>query len=415
MGKGSGKGGAVAKDEKRELLIDGQMYDITSFIKKHPGGRVLTFYEGTDASEAYNEFHMRSKKANKFLKALPSRPAEKDPNEDAKETALIKDFQELREEFRKEGMFEPDKNHVYLRLAEVAAMHVVGFCLLYSGYYWGGLSLLGLASGRCGWLMHEGGHYSLTGDITMDRNIQKFVYGFGCGMSGAWWRNQHNKHHATPQKKDHCPDLNTMPLVAFNKVMAYGKSGKLLGNKLWVKHQAVLFAPVVTLLVALGWQLFMHPRHVMRTKNWDEGAYMMARYAFIWATFGHLGMGVVIPSYLFYNWCAASYIFMNFAVSHTHLEVLPADQHVNWVVYSSKYTMNCENTWWCNWWMSYLNFQIEHHLFPSMPQFRMPLISDRVRALFEKHGYKYDSRGYFSAMKDTFNNLHNVGSDVFLG
>ena len=48
MGKGSGKGGsvpkqqqglaqvmqpAVSKDQKRELLIDGQYYDVTSFIK----------------------------------------------------------------------------------------------------------------------------------------------------------------------------------------------------------------------------------------------------------------------------------------------------------------------------------------------------------------------------------------------
>ena len=35
-------------------------------------------------------------------------------------------------------------------------------------------------------------------------------------MSGAWWRNQHNKHHATPQKLKHDVDLDTLPLVAFN-------------------------------------------------------------------------------------------------------------------------------------------------------------------------------------------------------
>ena len=40
---------------------------------------------------------------------------------------------------------------------------------------------------------------------------------------------------------------------------------------------------------------------------------------------------------------------------------------------------------WVDWWMSYLNYQIEHHLFPSMPQFNHPIISPRVKALFEKH------------------------------
>ena len=34
---------------------------------------------------------------------------------------------------------------------------------------------------------------------------------------------------------------------------------------------------------------------------------------------------------------------------------------------------------WVNWFMSYLNFQIEHHLFPGMPQFRHPAVSPRVK------------------------------------
>jgi acyl-CoA 6-desaturase (Delta-6 desaturase) len=70
---------------------------------------------------------------------------------------------------------------------------------------------------------------------------------------------------------------------------------------------------------------------------------------------------------------------------------------------------------WVDWWMSYLNYQIEHHLFPSMPQFRHPIISPRVKALFEKHGLKYDQRSYVEAMTATFQNLHNVSHEVFLG
>lgn len=50
-----------------------------------------------------------------------------------------------------------------------------------------------------------------------------------------------------------------------------------------------------------------------------------------------------------------------------------------------------------------------------MPQFRHPIISPRVRALFEKHGLKYDQRGYIESIKVTFANLHKVGMDVFHG
>lgn len=79
------------------------------------------------------------------------------------------------------------------------------------------------------------------------------------------------------------------------------------------------------------------------------------------------------------------------------------------VEYSANHTTNCAPSWWCDWWMSYLNYQIEHHLFPSMPQFRHPTIAPRVKALFEKHGLHYDVRGYFEAMADTFANLDKVG------
>jgi fatty acid desaturase 2 (delta-6 desaturase) len=68
-----------------------------------------------------------------------------------------------------------------------------------------------------------------------------------------------------------------------------------------------------------------------------------------------------------------------------------------------------------DWWMSYLNFQVEHHLYPSMPQFRHPTISPRVKALFEKHGLEYKSMDYFSAVNVTFKNLHKVGTSAFYG
>jgi fatty acid desaturase len=52
------------------------------------------------------------------------------------------------------------------------------------------------------------------------------AYGLGCGMSGCYWRNQHNKHHTTPQKLGADPDLATLPLVAFHPI-CLGKKGSL--------------------------------------------------------------------------------------------------------------------------------------------------------------------------------------------
>jgi len=425
MGRGGEKAVTDTNNtsEKAEVLLDGTLYDVSNM--KHPGGSVIKFYSGNgiDATQAFNNFHLRSKKATAMLKALPSRPAPKTKEAERVkgQNALLDDFNQLQEELKAEGFFEPAPLHVFYRVMELVVMHVIGAHLLlnHADSYLlmtGGLLLLGLASGRCGWLMHEGGHYSLTGHIPTDKMLQVIIYGVGCGMSGGWWRNQHNKHHSMPQKIGHDVDLNTLPLVAFTS-----KVVKRIGipMKLWLRLQAPMFPTVTCQLVALGWQFYLHPRHVLRTKNAYEAMALCVRYA-AWTYFITMRFGFVNSAllYLAYNWFASTYIFVNFAVSHTHLPVVPKDDvDVDWVRYAAIHTMNVSAGpfKFVDWWMSFLNYQIEHHLFPAMPQFRHPETSLRVQKLFAKHGLKYDQRSYVDSLKVTFENLHNVGMDVFYG
>jgi len=418
MGKGGHKE-QLPENGNIEVLVDGKYYDVSKL--KHPGGSVIKFYagKGIDATDAFNNFHMRSGKAKKWLSGLPSRPADQSSTEKEQlpgQAELLEDFRQLTKDLEARGFFKPAPLHVAYRVSEIILMHILGFWLLFHGNFIVGSILLGIASGRCGWLMHEGGHYSLTGRILIDRALQIVLYGVGCGMSGSWWRNQHNKHHSMPQKLGHDVDLNTLPLVAFTEKVA-----KRLGmpTRIWIRFQAFLFPVLTTLLVALGWQLYLHPRHIIRTKNIYEGLSLLIRYAaFCGFVIPHFGFTHSLGLYLLYNWIGANYIFINFAVSHTHLPVVPAnDTQVDWVRYAAYHTMNVHSgPFKCiDWWMSYLNYQIEHHLFPSMPQFRHPKVSQYVQILFAKHGLKYDQRSYVDSLAVTFQNLHRVGADVFYG
>lgn len=78
------KKGENMKGPKTELRFDGDFYDITTWTKRHPGGRVIEFYteKGEDASVAIREFHHRSMpKVMSVLRSLKSRPAQ-DTEED---------------------------------------------------------------------------------------------------------------------------------------------------------------------------------------------------------------------------------------------------------------------------------------------------------------------------------------------
>lgn len=291
--------------------------------------------------------------------------------------------------------------------------------------FWTGYILFGLGRGRCGWFMHEWGHGSLTGNMTLDRRLQEFYYAFGCGMSAGYWRNQHNKHHAAPQKLEHDIDLNTLPLLAFNsRVLTDTKMGRYVSKSriyrnLWLPIQHILFPFLICFLVLLLWCFYLHPRFILRKKLYLEGFWLLWFYwSFfgpwwsVWWLFPQHSFLLMVIMYLGTGQVSGPYIFINFAVSHTHLDVLDKDSHVTWVEYASKYTMNISNHWFVNWWMGYLNFQIEHHLFPQCPQYKFPMVAPRVKELFEKHGENYLCMSYMWGMRRTLRNLKSISKEL---
>ncbi len=157
-----------------------------------------------------------------------------------------------------------------------------------------------------------------------------------------------------------------------------------------------------TLLVAMMWKIYLHPRYVILKGQYAQLLFMAGHY--------YLAYQIGFFPYILTVWLASIYIFGNFSLSHTHLPVTSGPLH--WVEYALLHTMDIQPSFWCDWWMAYLNYQIEHHLFPTMPQFRHPQIVGRVRALAEKHGIPYYSDSYGSALFKTFNNLSQVSEDL---
>ncbi|ORC86636.1 putative delta-5 fatty acid desaturase [Trypanosoma theileri] len=409
------QGTAEKEQQPYEVLINGRLYDCRDF--KHPGGSILRFFSGSgDATEAFLEFHERLPKAKKLLQMLPNRVASQTGGADPKETArlekLSRDFRKLHDDLRQEGHFKASYFRAIYLLTEVIIMHAIGLWILMNTKYWiPACIILGIAEGRCGWIEHECGHYSFFGISWLDKKIQEICYGLGDGMSAAWWRTQHNKHHAAPQKLRHDVDIETLPLVAFNRVVAKRVRKNKLARR-WISWQAYLFAPVTTSLVALYWQLYLHPRHMIRRRCYTEMISVLCRWFCIIAICYHMQFTVLqsIGGYLFLQSFGAIYIFVQFSLSHSHLDVLSANEQIHWVEHASIYTMNISPHWMTNWWMGYLNFQIEHHLFPSMPQFRFAKIYPRIRAFFKENGLKYDSQPYFEALRMTFKNLKQVAA-----
>lgn len=73
-------------------------------------------------------------------------------------------------------------------------------------------------------------------------------------------------------------------------------------------------------------------------------------------------------------------------------------------------TQNVKQGLFTDWFTGHLNFQIEHHLFPSMPRHNYAKISGRVKKLCDKYGLKYESKGLLEAFGDVVRALDRTAT-----
>ena len=109
-------------DERVNVIIGDYSYDVTDY--KHPGGNIIKYMSGQDATNVFEEFHFRSKKAKQLLQLLPRIKIER--NKDAiitTEQKMLEDFVRFRKSLEERGFFEPSYKHIIYRIFELFAIY----------------------------------------------------------------------------------------------------------------------------------------------------------------------------------------------------------------------------------------------------------------------------------------------------
>ena len=401
-----------------KIYIEKQWYDITDFIKRHPGGNVIRSYIDQDATLVYREMHRRSKKSDLVLRSLPKVDCDDTPNKEANQNMLI-DFDRWRYSLQERGFFKPSKKHAAGRLLELVGIFCLATWLMSMDsimYRLLSIFVYGIFGGRCGWVQHEAGHRSFTGNIKTDNLIQKATMGFGLLTSGPMWNSMHNRHHATTQKIGHDIDLDTMPFVLFHKdaLSVSKRTQNQTVSKGWLKYQAWTFLPITSgIFVMLFWVFYLHPRKIIRDRDYVQGFFTLS---------GHVLRTYVIHkasgysmwySYMYLMACmyvSGVYLFGHFSTSHTFMPVVKGSDNPTWVEYSLNHTVDIDTqNPIVSWIMGYLNCQCVHHLFPQMPQYRQPEVSRELAVFAKKWDLQYTQISYFKAWYLTFKNMNDVG------
>uniref|UniRef100_A0A4W3J292 Fatty acid desaturase 2 n=1 Tax=Callorhinchus milii TaxID=7868 RepID=A0A4W3J292_CALMI len=394
------------------LVIDRKVYNITEWANRHPGGhRVISHYAGEEATDAFQSFHPDLNFVRKFLKPLLiGELAPGEPSLDRqKKLELAEDFRALRKTAEEMKLFNTDLVFFSLYLGHLFVLEFLAWLTLWyfeSGWIPTILTAIILATSQAqaGWLQHDFGHLSVFKKSKWNHLLHKFLIGHMKGASANWWNHRHFQHHSKPNIFHKDPDVNMLHMFVLGETqpVEYGKK-KL--NYLPYNHQHQYF-----FLSKCAHLPILIPSHFsLCLSHFQDLAWAMTYYIRYFSTY--------IPFYGFFG-SIAFVMFVRFLESHwfvwvTQMNHIPMniddEKHKDWLTMQLQATCNIEQSAFNDWFSGHLNFQIEHHLFPTMPRHNYWKVAPLVKSLCEKHGLKYQVKPLFQAFKDIVGSLRMSG------
>ncbi|GGW55217.1 delta fatty acid desaturase [Streptomyces lucensis JCM 4490] len=324
------------------------------------------------------------------------------------------DFARLSRRIADAGLMRRRPGYYAARIGSVTALYVAGwvaFSLL--GDSWVQLAVaafLAFAFGQVALLAHDLAHRQVF-RRRRPSEITGMLFGnLGVGMSYGWWMNKHTRHHANPNHEDLDPDVAPDILVwSTDQARASRGLARVIGG-----HQALLFFPLLTLE---GLNLHVASLRALRSpymrRRTLEGALLLLHIAgLLSALFLVLPPGKAV-AFLAVNQCLFGvYLGCTFAPNHKGMPTFTGDERPDFLRRQVLTSRNVRGGRFTDVMLGGLNYQIEHHLFPSMPTPHLRRAQAVVRRYCAETGVPYHETGLIRSYREALAHLHRVGEPI---
>ncbi|XP_037694550.1 fatty acid desaturase 2-like protein FADS2B isoform X1 [Choloepus didactylus] len=395
------------KETDQWLVINRKVYNITSWADRHPGGhRVLNHYAGEDATDVFRAMHPNLDTVQLYLKPLligdlaPEEPSQ----ETNKNSQLVEDFQELRRSLEDMNMFKANLGFFFLHLAQILILEALAWLTLW--YFGSGWTvtilisfLLTISQAQSAFLQHDIGHLSIFQKTKWNHLMHRFVMGHLKGLSADWWNYRHFQHHVKPNIYPKDPDIDMGPLFLLgdSQPVKYGK--KKIKYIDYEKQHLYFYLVGLPLLMPVYFN--GQSMQVMYLRRYWADIAMVSRFYIrhfitfspFYGIFGTLLL-IYLVKFLESPWIA--YVTQ---MSHIPMKMSTEENH-DWFSTQVLATCNIEQSFFNDWFTGHLNFQIEHHLFPTMPRHNYHKVAPLVKSLCKKHGLQYVNKSMLKALGD---------------
>ena len=332
-------------------------------------------YKNRDATEVMEAFH--SDAGLKMIARLPKTKPELAEQLDLSTppvSQISRNFRMLRKQLIEDGWFKRDYLHE-------ARLFSIWAALFGSGLFVAktipvlAVVLLALANTAAGWIGHDYIH-----GIDKFSSIMRNFASIAAGMSPVWWSDKHNKHHAVPNEMGVDEDIMTDPLL-------YVYPPKKSEDNALRPYQH-LYAPIAFSLLFAIWRIDSMKVCLADMKNgfkrktqWELGL-QLAHYA-IMLTF------VPIPVFIAQIFLAGLITAVVVTVTHQS-EDLFFEFNPDFVTSQFLSTRNAKTmNVFTDWLWGGMQWQLEHHLFPSMPRSKYPALSKVIQKFAKENNLEY--------------------------
>ena len=412
------------------IAIKGKIYNVSHFGKEHPGGHIIFTHAGQDATDVFSAFHPAAvyNWLPRFYVGELVKDSSSTSGDAEKGVDYRRDITAMKSELMKARAFESSKLYYSFKVASSVA--ILGMALAavvalngMSGAVMGGV-LLALSWQQCAWLAHDFLHHQVFTNRVYNNLAGLVIGNVWLGFSTSWWKMKHNHHHASTNvvhtQAGGDPDILTMPLLLWSEKIIEGDSEDIKDlPRFMVRHQKFFYLPLVA-VVRISWllqsllflfepvhkyvgglamkitetiTLVIHNIAMIYITSLLETTASRAVFLLVCQSFGSLFLAVVV------------------LVGHNAMELFTSEEmkDTDFIRLQVRSTRNITPTVFNMWFSGGLVYQVEHHVWPTLPRHSLPMASKILKQFCAKYNIPYAVEGLIKANLAVYKALSEVG------
>jgi fatty acid desaturase len=324
----------------------------------------------------------------------------------------ISEFSALMHTVRDAGLLRRRRRFYILTFSVITLAMVgawVGFALLQETWYTLIIAAaLGILFTQYAFLAHEASHRQVFESGRANDYSGRMLADLFVGISYSWWMNKHTRHHANPNTIGKDPDIEP-DFIIFQETDARGLRGF---KRFFAMRQGWFFFPSI-----MGEGLNLHIqafRTVFSRGKVDKRALEIVllsvrNLSYLAVVFYFLPLGMAFAFVGVQLAIFGLYMGASFVPNHTGMPFLARDSKVDFLRRQVLTSRNIRGGWFMNIFMGGLNYQIEHHLFPSMPRPHLRRAGEIVKEYCETREIEYTEASLPQAYGIVTRYLNKVG------